>query len=135
MSAAAPATSPGGQIVVYETEGDETRVDVRFDRDTVWLSQRQMTDLFETSTDNVSLHLNNVLSSRELEREATTEDFSVVRTEGNRQVRRTLTHYNLDAIISVSYRVNSRRGVRFRQWATRTLRQHLVAASSSISAA
>ena len=126
MSAVVPATSPGGQVVVYETEGGETRVDVRFERETVWLTQRQMADLFETSTDNVSLHLNNVFSARELEREATTEDFSVVRTEGSRRVRRTLTHYNLDAIISVGYRVNSRRGVRFRQWATRTLRQHLV---------
>ena len=126
MSAVAPATSPGGQIVVYETESGETRVDVRFDRETVWLTQRQMADLFETSTDNVSLHLNNIFSSQELEREATTEDSSVVRTEGSRQVRRTLTHYNLDAIISVGYRVNSRRGVRFRQWATRTLREHLV---------
>ena len=85
-----------------------------------------MADLFETSTDNVSLHLRNVFSSQELEREATTEDSSVVRTEGSRQVRRTLTHYNLDAIISVGYRVNSRSGVRFRQWATRTLREHLV---------
>ena len=126
MSAAAPPTSPGGHILVYETEGGETRVDVRFDRETVWLTQRQMADLFDTSTDNVGLHLNNIFSTQELERSATTEDSSVVRTEGSRQVRRTLTHYNLDAIISVGYRVNSRRGVRFRQWATRTLREHLV---------
>ena len=118
MSAVAPATSPGGQIVVYETEGGETRVNVRFNRETVWLIQRQMADLFETSTDNVSLHLNNIFEARELEREATTEDSSVVQTEGRRQIRRTLTHYNLDAIISVGYRVNSRRGVRFRQWAS-----------------
>ena len=126
MSAGVPATSPGGQIVIYEVEGGEARVDVRFDRDSVWLTQRQMADLFETSTDNISLHLTNIFSTQELEREATTEDSSVVRTEGSRQVRRTLTHYNLDAIISVGYRVNSPRGVRFRQWATRTLRQHLV---------
>ena len=126
MSAVAPATSPGGQIVVYEGEDGEARVEARFERETVWLTQRQMADLFETSTDNVSLHLNNIFSTQELEREATTEESSVVRTEGSRQVRRTLTHYNLDAIISVGYRVNSRRGVRFRQWATRTLREHLV---------
>ena len=112
MSAVVPATSPGGQVVVYETEGGETRVDVRFERETVWLTQRQMADLFETSTDNVSLHLNNVFSSRELEREATTEDFSVARTEGSRRVRRTLTHYNLDAIIFVGSRIDSRRDVR-----------------------
>ena len=85
-----------------------------------------MADLFETSTDNISLHLTNIFSTQELEREATTEDSSVVQTEGSRQVRRTLTHYNLDAIISVGYRVNSQRGVHFRQWATRTLRDHLV---------
>ncbi len=126
MSAVAPPTSPGGHIVVYETEDGEARVDVRFDRDTAWLTQRQMADLFETSTDNISVHLSNIFSTEELERKATTEDSSVVRTEGSRQVRRTLTHYNLDAIISVGYRVNSRRGVRFRQWATRTLREHLV---------
>ena len=126
MSAVAPAASPSGQILIYEVEGGEARVDVRFDRDTVWLTQRQIADLFETSTDNISLHLTNIFSTRELERESTTEESSVVRTEGSRQVRRTLTHYNLDAIISVGYRVNSQRGVHFRQWATRTLRDHLV---------
>ncbi len=126
MSAVASATSPGDQVVVYETDDGETRVEVRFDRETVWLTQGQMAELFETSTNNVSLHLNNVFSARELEREATTKESLVVRTEGSRQVQRTLTHYNLDAIISVGYRVNSHRGVRFRQWATRTLREHLV---------
>ena len=126
MSAGVPATSPGGRVVVYETEGGEARVDVRFERETVWLTQRQMAGLFETSTDNISLHLNNIFSTQELGRGATTEDFSVVRTEGSRRVRRTLTHYNLDAIISVGYRVNSQRGVHLRQWATRTLRDHLV---------
>ncbi|MCY3943152.1 MAG: hypothetical protein OXG18_05240 [Gemmatimonadetes bacterium] len=111
MSAAAPATPPGGQVV-DETEGGETRVEVRFDRDTAWLTQRQMAGLFETSTDNVSLHLNNVLSSRELEREATSEDSSVVRTEGSRRVRLTLTHANLDAIVPVGARINSRLAAR-----------------------
>jgi len=126
MSAVAPPTSPGGHIVVYETEDGETRIEVRFDRETVWLTQGQMADLFDTSTNNVSFHLNNIFSAQELEREATTKESLVVRTEGSRQVQRTLTNYNLDAISSVGYRVNSRRGVRFRQWATRTLREHLV---------
>jgi prophage maintenance system killer protein len=85
-----------------------------------------MADLFDTSTDNISLHLRNVFADSELREDATTEDFSVVHTEGSRSVRREVKHYNLDAIISVGYRVNSRRGVRFRQWATSTLRQHLV---------
>ncbi len=125
-SSEAPAATLDAEIIVYETDGGEARVDVRLDRDTVWLTQRQMADLFETSTDNVSLHLTDIFDSQELKRKSTTEDSSVVRTEGSRRVRRTLTHYNLDAIISVGYRVNSRQGVRFRQWATRALRDHLV---------
>jgi len=101
-------------------------VEVRLEHETVWLTQRQMAELFDTSTDNVSLHLQNVFSDGELGEQATTEDFSVVQTEGRRKVTRTLKHYNLDAIISVGYRVNSRRGVQFRQWATGVLREHLV---------
>ena len=114
-----------GEIVIYETES--SKVEVRLDRETVWLTQRQMAELFDTSSDNISLHLKNIYAVEELEKKPTTEDFSAVQKEGNRQVRRTLTHYNLDAIISVGYRVNSKRGVRFRQWATNVLRQHLVA--------
>lgn len=115
----------GGEIVVYEAPDGEVRVDVRFDRDTVWLTRRQMAKVFATSIDNVGLHLKNIYSDDELTEAATAEDYSVVQTEGRRRVRRTLKHYNLDAIISVGYRVNSRRGVRFRQWATSTLRDHL----------
>jgi len=115
-----------GEVVVYETPGGEVQVEVRLERETVWLTQRQMSDLFDTSPDNVGLHLKNIFADNELEESATTEDFSVVQTEGQRRVQRTLRHYNLDAIISVGYRVNSRRGVRFRQWATRTLRDHLI---------
>ena len=85
-----------------------------------------MADVFETSTDNVSLHLRNIFAVGELEEMATTEDFSVVRSEGGRQVRRRIRHYDLGAIISVGYRVNSRQAVRFRQRATHTLREHLV---------
>ena len=99
---------------------------MRLEQETVWLSQRQMGDLFDTSIDNIGLHLKNIFSDEELDEGSTTEDFSVVQIEGSRQVRRSLKHYNLDAIISVGYRVNSRRGVRFRQWATRVLREHLV---------
>ena len=116
---------PGGQVVVYETFDGEVRVDVRFDRDTVWLTQRQMAEVFDTSADNVGLHLRRIYSSGELEEKSSAEDSSVVRKEGKREVRRSLRHYNLDSIISVGYRVNSKRAVRFRQWATRTLREHL----------
>ena len=84
-----------------------------------------MAQLFDTSTDNISLHLKNIYSQGELEEKATTEDFSVVRQEGSRQVQRRIKHYNLDTIISIGYRVNSTRATRFRQWATQVLRQHL----------
>ena len=111
-----------GEIIIYET--DNNKVEVRLDRETVWLTQRQMSELFDTSTDNISLHLKNIYAVEELEKN--NEDFSAVQKEDKRHVRRTLTHYNLDAIISVSYRVNSKRGVRFRQWAIGAFRQHLV---------
>ncbi len=126
MSSEALAPAPGGQIVVYETDGGAARVDVHLDHETVWLSRRGMAEIFATTPANVFMHLRNVFAADELDAEATVKDFLIVRTEGARQVRRRIRHYNLDAIISVGYRVNSRRGVRFRQWATRTLRDHLV---------
>jgi prophage antirepressor-like protein len=110
-------------IVIFEN--DTHSVEVRLDGQTVWLTQAQMAELFGTSTDNVSLHLKNVYGEHELEESATTEDYSLVRKEGSRWVNRTLRHYNLDAIISVGYRVNSARATKFRQWATRVLREHL----------
>jgi len=113
-----------GEILIYKT--DYSKVEVRLDHETVWLTQGQMAELFDTSSDNISLHLKNIYANKELEKKTTTEDFSAVQKEGKRQVRRTLKHYNLDTIISVGYRVNSKRGVRFRQWATNVLRQHLV---------
>ena len=118
--------APGGEVIVYESPGGEVRVDVRLESESVWLTQRQMAKVFRTSTDNVSLHLKNIYTTGELKEAATTEDFSVVRSEGQRKVRRKITHHNLDAIISIGYRVNSKRAVRFRQWATRTLREHLL---------
>ncbi|MDP3859257.1 MAG: virulence protein RhuM/Fic/DOC family protein [Stagnimonas sp.] len=100
-------------------------VEVRLEKDSVWLTQRQLADLLETSTDNIGLHLRNIYAEGELESAATAEDFSVVRQEGKRKVERRLTHYNLDAVISVGYRVSSAKATRFRQWATGVLRQHL----------
>jgi death-on-curing family protein len=118
---------PGrGEVVVYDAPGGEARVEVRLAHETVWLTQRQMAELFESSTDNVGLHLKNIYAERELDEAATTEDSSVVQLEGRRRVRRSVRRYNLDAIISVGYRVNSKRGTQFRIWATRTLREHLV---------
>ncbi len=120
------ADIPRGEVLVYEASDGGVRVEVKLDRDTVWLTQRQMSELFETTPENVLMHLKNIYSDDELDEPATAKDFLVVRMEGKRQVQRQLKHYNLDAIISVGYRVNSRRGVRFRQWATQTLRDHLV---------
>lgn len=111
------------QLVIFESGTGQ--VEVRLEGDTVWLSQTQMAELFGTSSDNISLHLKNIYKDDELQESATTEDFSVVRQEGARQVQRKIQHYNLDAIISVGYRVSSARATRFRQWATRILREHL----------
>jgi len=113
------------QIIIYE-DADQS-VDVRLDgtRETVWLTQRQMAEVFDTSTDNIS-HLKNVFKDGELDAEATTEESSVVRQEGQREVTRRVQQYNLDAILSVGYRVHSKRAAQFRQWATRVLRKHLL---------
>ena len=94
--------SPYGEVVLYQAPGGDVRLEVRLDRETVWLSQRQMAEIFDTSTDNVGLHLKNVFGEGELDEAATTEEYSVVQTEGRRQVRRQVKHYNLDAIISVA---------------------------------
>jgi len=104
-------------IVIFEAESQQ--VEVRLEGETLWVTQSQMGELFNTSTDNISLHLKNIYKDNELNELATTEDFSVVRQEGARQIKRQLKHYNLDAIISVGYRVNSTQATRFRQWATR----------------
>lgn len=111
------------EIVIFEANGQ--MVDVRLEGETLWVTQSQMSELFGTSADNISFHLKNIYKSNELDEASTTEDFSVVRREGVRQVKRRLTHYNLDAIISVGYRVNSTQATHFRQWATRVLREHL----------
>ena len=113
-------------IIIYQPNTDQPAIDVRIENETVWLSQRQMSVLFNTSSDNVGLHLKNIYAEGELLEEATTEDFSVVCQEGNRQVRRSVRHYNLDAIISVGYRVKSATATQFRIWATKRLREYLM---------
>ena len=123
---AAPEPRPGGEVVVYEAPDGEVSLSVRLEEETVWLTERQMANVFRTTRQNINQHLQVVFLDGELDRAATSKDFLLVRTEGRRRVRRAVAHYNLDAIISVGYRVNSKRAVRFRQWATRTLRQHLV---------
>ena len=113
------------QIIVYQPN-ETVRLDVRLENETVWLTQSQMGELFGCTTRNVRMHLNNIYSCGELVPEGTRKDFFLVRLEGSRQVRRTVTCYNLDAIISVGYRVNSILGVKFRQWATGVLKEYLL---------
>ena len=118
-------SDPKNEIVVYQPN-DVMRLEVRLENETVWLSQAQMAVLFGCSPDNIGLHLKNIYAIGELTKEATAEESSVVRFEGARRVSRRVTMYNLDAIISVGYRVNSVRGVQFRQWATQVLKSYLL---------
>lgn len=113
-------------IKIYQTDDGQTEIQVKFENETVWLSQRQMAQLFEKDTDTIGLHLKNIYQSGELEEFATAEESSVVQKEGNRQVKRKVKVYNLDAIISVGYRVNSKRGIQFRKWANKILKQYLL---------
>src|SRR5262249_42134462 len=110
----ATSINGGGEVVLYEAADGGVRLDLRLEQETVWLTQRQMATLFETTPKNVLMHLKNVYGEGELIERGTTKDFLAVRTEGRRRVQRKLKHYNLDAIISVGYRINSKRGVRFR---------------------
>jgi prophage maintenance system killer protein len=114
------------QIQIFTSADGQVQLEITLAQETLWLSQVQISELFATSTDNVSLHLKNIYTEQELSESATTENFSVVRQEGSRQVQRQMKHYNLDAIISVGYRVSSSRATQFRIWATSTLKQHLV---------
>lgn len=115
------------QIVIYKAETGETKIDVRFENETVWLTQQHMADLFQTTQQNISLHLQNIYEEGELpQSEATHKEFLSVRREGSRDVQRQLDFYNLDAIISVGYRVKSSIATAFRQWATARLREYIV---------
>ena len=115
-----------GDIRVYEAPDGGVRVDVRLDRETVWLTQEQMSQLFGRERSVITKHVRNVFREGELDSRATCAKFAQVQTEGARTVTREVDHYNLDVIISVGYRVKSAQGTRFRQWATAMLREHLV---------
>lgn len=114
------------EFLIFQIEGKEDGVQVMYHNETVWCTQKAMAQLFDCSTDNIGLHLKNIYETGELTQEATTENFSVVQNEGERQVNRKLKFYNLDAIISVGYRVNSTRATQFRQWCTFILRQFAI---------
>ena len=114
-----------GEILLYNYDEEKEFLNVYFKDENFWLTQKAMAELFECTPDNISLHLKNIYKEDELSLEATTEKFSIVQKEGNRNVKRTLDFYNLDAIIAVGYRVNSKKATRFRQWATQTLKEYI----------
>ena len=114
------------KIIIYQTADGQTAIDVRLENETVWLSQAQMVDLFQTTKQNVSLHVNNVFKEGELEEGSTVKEYLTVQKEGKRNVGRVVKYYNLDVIISVGYRVKSQRGTQFRIWANRVLKDYLV---------
>ena len=113
-------------VVVYRSEDESVTLDVQLANETVWLTQQQMTLLFNSTKQNVSLHINNIFKEGELRKEATVKDYLTVQNEGGRQVSRQVQYYNLDVIISVGYRVKSPRGTQFRQWANRVLKDYLL---------
>jgi len=117
---------PHSQLLIYQSEDGRIRLDVRFEGETVWLTQPMIAELFETSIPNISMHLRNVFEEGELTAEATVKNLLTVRQEGSRKVSRNLEYYNLDAIISVGYRVKSRVATQFRIWATQRLREYIV---------
>lgn len=118
--------TPQSQIIIYKTKDGQTKIDVRFENETVWLTQKLIAELFGVTVANVNIHLKNIFDEVELEREATIKEFLIVQKEGEREVSRKVEFYNLDAIISVGYRVKSSIATSFRIWATQHLREYIV---------
>ncbi len=114
------------EVAIYQSKDGSTRLEVQLQHETVWISLNQMAELFERDKSVISRHLNTIFKTGELDREATVAKNATVQTEGKRAVRREIDYFNLDVIISVGYRVNSKSGIQFRQWATKVLREHLV---------
>lgn len=113
------------EIIIYQTQDGQTKIDVRIENETVWLTQNQMAELFQTTKQNISLHIKNIFEEGELTEDSTVKDYLTVKNEGSRKVSRNVTHYNLDVIISVGYRVKSLRGTQFRIWATQVLKEYM----------
>jgi len=115
-----------GELLLYQTEDGQTRLEIRLQDETVWMSQQMLAELFQTTVANINIHLKNVYEEGELSEAATIKDYLIVRQEGSRQVQRGVRHYNLEAIVAVGYRVKSSRGTQFRRWATERLNEYLV---------
>lgn len=118
--------SSAAEFLIFETQAKEDSIEVRYEDNTLWLTQKMMCRLFDVEKSTLSEHLENIYSSQELTKEATVRNFRTVQTEGNRQVTREILHYNLEAIISVGYRVNSIKATQFRRWATQVLQQYAI---------
>lgn len=114
------------QIIIYQTADGSTTVDVKLVKNTIWLNQYQLAELFDTDRTSIAKHIKGIYKSEELYRDSTCAKFAQVQTEGSKKVKRDITHYNLDLIISVGYRVNSKRGTQFRIWASNVLKSHLI---------
>ncbi|HEX4965084.1 MAG TPA: virulence RhuM family protein [Thermoanaerobaculia bacterium] len=117
---------PAGELILYQTEDGQSRIECRFDRGSLWLTQTQLAELYQTSIPNIVQHIRNILREGEVDPSATTKNYLIVRREGDREVRRTVKHYSLEMILAVGYRVRSERGTVFRQWATARLSEFLV---------
>lgn len=115
-----------GEVILYSTEDGLARVQLRAVDGSVWLSQTELAELFQTSKQNISLHVRNILTEGELTEPATVKDYLTVQTEGSRSIRRSITVYNLDMILAIGYRVRSPRGTQFRRWATTVLAEYLI---------
>ena len=114
------------EIILYQSSDNTTEIEVKFDGNTVWLNRQQLALLFDRDVKTIGKHINNVFNEGELEENRTVAKFATVQKEGDRDVERSIEYYNLDLIISVGYRVNSKRGTQFRQWATQRLKDYLV---------
>ena len=119
-------TTPQSSIVLYRTDDGQTRIECRFENESIWLTQALMAELFQVTVPTVNEHLKGIYADGELGQEATVRKFRIVRMEGTRQVARQIEHYSLPVILSVGYRIRSQRGTQFRQWATQRLTEYLV---------
>ena len=115
--------SSSAEFLIFENQKGGKGIEVRFEKGDLWLTQKAIASLYNCSIDNISLHLKNIYNDLELDRNSTTEDFSTVQNEGNRKVSRNIKHFNLDAVISVGFRVNSDRAIQFRRWAIYILKE------------
>lgn len=115
-----------GDIIIYQTEDGLTKIDVKIENETVWLSQQQMAELYNTTKQNISLHIKNIFDENELNENSTVKEFLTVQKEGNRNVERNVKFYNLDMIISLGYRIKSKIATNFRKWATERLKEYMI---------